>query len=68
MGMEHYEQYKIENSHAARTFLNFIRQEKPYVTVAHHNDTDGLCSAALLIKRGCEQAFIDALEKRLPYK
>ena len=62
MRMEHYEHYRIKYSHAARAFLNFIRQEKPTLTVVHHNDTDGLCSAALLIKRGCEQAFIDALE------
>ncbi|KPK43703.1 MAG: hypothetical protein AMK74_06425 [Nitrospira bacterium SM23_35] len=60
--MEHYENYRIKNSHAARTFLNFIRQEKTTLTVVHHNDASGLCSTASLIKRGCKQVFIDALE------
>jgi single-stranded DNA-specific DHH superfamily exonuclease len=60
--MEHYERYRIKNSHASRTFLNFIRQEKATITVVHHNDAYGLCSAASLIKRGCKHVFIDALE------
>jgi len=48
MGMEHYEQYKIENSHAARALLNILKKEKIDITIVHHNDADGLCSAAAL--------------------
>lgn len=48
MGMEHYEQYRIENSHAARALLNILKKEKTGVTIVHHNDADGLCCAAAL--------------------
>lgn len=48
MGIEQYEQYKIENSHAARALLNILKRGKTDVTVVHHNDADGLCSAASL--------------------
>jgi single-stranded-DNA-specific exonuclease len=48
MGMERFEQYKIENSFAARTFLHIIRKEETNATIVHHNDADGLCSAAAL--------------------
>jgi len=48
MGMEHYEQYRIENSHAARALLNILKKEKTDVTIVHHNDADGLCCAAAL--------------------
>lgn len=48
MGIEQYEQYKIENSHAARALLNILKKEKTDVTIVHHNDADGLCCAAAL--------------------
>jgi single-stranded DNA-specific DHH superfamily exonuclease len=65
MGMKHYDQYKIENSHADRALPNILKKEKTDIAMVHHNDADGLCSAASLIKRDCEQAFIDALENML---
>ena len=65
MGMKHYDQYKIENSHAAKALLNILKKEKTDIIIVHHNDADGLCSAASLIKLVCEQAFIDALKNML---
>ncbi len=43
-----YDQFKSAASRAAGILLEALKHEKMPVTVVHHNDADGLCSAASL--------------------